>query len=474
MRARLRALLPALALLLAAGCGRDFATNPAASASFTLGLGGAVSAAEQVRVLLEREGRAVVDTTLVADTAARVRVSVPLEDGSGAFTLVVEVLDDGVAVLRGTSALSLRRGAATPVEITLTPATPPLAEVAAGGRHSCALARDGRAFCWGNNTLGELGDGTTAGRNHPGPVAGGLAFRAISAGGDHTCALALEGRLYCWGSNAAGQLGNGATSGSSRVPVPVAGQTAFQSVSAGATHTCAVAADAVGSVLCWGSGTTGELGDSVTTGFRPFPAPVSGRLGARAVSAGTHSCAVAPGDRAFCWGGNRAGELGDGSTVTRRTPVAVAGGLAFRAVYAGREHTCGVTPDDRPFCWGANDQGQLGTGAQGGSLVPAAVAGGLAVRVMGKGGRHTCVVARDGRAHCWGFNLSGQLGNGSTSGGAVPVPVSGGRTFTSIAAGLQHTCALTQDGRAFCWGLNATGQLGTGSLADSRVPVPVP
>ena len=95
---------------------------------------------------------------------------------------------------------------------------------ARGYNHTCGVTTSGDAYCWGKNSFGQLGDGTTTDRLTPTPVIGGLTFPAISAGGNHTCGVTPSGDAYCWGDNTSGQLGDGTTTDSS-VPVPVSGQT---------------------------------------------------------------------------------------------------------------------------------------------------------------------------------------------------------------------------------------------------------
>src|SRR5262249_28139995 len=142
---------------------------------------------------------------------------------------------------------------ATPVEVTggIT-----FRQVSAGSEHTCGLAADGRAFCWGLNTAGELGDGTRTNRTAPTPVAGGLVFTSIAAGSGSTCGVATDRSLYCWGSNVLGQLGDGqpiAYGGGAMSAVPrrvVGGFTAGQA-SVGLQYACAVTS--IGQGLCWGS-----------------------------------------------------------------------------------------------------------------------------------------------------------------------------------------------------------------------------
>ena len=150
--------------------------------------------------------------------------------------------------------------------------------VAAASKHTCALAADGRAFCWGANRLGQLGTGTTDNATTPQPVAGPRRFRALAVGTDFSCGLALEGDVWCWGDNALGQLG-GAAGPSSATPVRVHAEGRFVSLGAGANHACGIQES--GAVLCWGSGTGWQLGN----GFRadsPRPVMVRGDALARA------------------------------------------------------------------------------------------------------------------------------------------------------------------------------------------------
>ena len=106
--------------------------------------------------------------------------------------------------LRTISAAARR---AQPGDVTGIPAA--VSGLTAGAVHTCALLQDGRAFCWGQNLSGQLGDGTTTNRNTPVEVTGGLRFSEIHAGGAQTCGIATEGTELCWGRNQSGQLGEG-------------------------------------------------------------------------------------------------------------------------------------------------------------------------------------------------------------------------------------------------------------------------
>ena len=313
---------------------------------------------------------------------------------------------------------------------------------------------------------------------------------ALAAGSDHSCAVA-DGKAYCWGNNSAGQLGDNTTT-TSKVPVavdatgPLAGRT-VTGIAGGNLHSCAVAD---GKAYCWGNNSNGQLGDNTTTTSKvPVAVDTTGPLAGRTVTAitagGFHSCAVAEG-KAYCWGYNSNGQLGDNTTTTSKVPVAVTAapgvlaGKTATALAAGYMHSCAVA-DGKAYCWGNNSAGQLGDNTTTTSKVPVAVdttgpLAGRTVTSIAAGYWHSCVVA-EGRASCWGYNNAGQLGNNSTTNATVPVAVDttgplAGRTVTAIAAGYWHSCAVA-DGRASCWGYNGDGQLGNDSTTDSAVPVAV-
>src|SRR5437016_6866709 len=134
-----------------------------------------------------------------------------------------------------------------------------------------------------------------------------VTFAAVSVGGIHTCGVAAGSVAYCWGWNTRGQLGDG-TSGTERwVPVRVIGDARFAAVSAGDRYTCGLTA--AGAAYCWGLNGWGQLGDGTTTD-RSSPVPVAGGLSFKLVSTGfRQTCAIAAGGAAYCWGLNRAGQL---------------------------------------------------------------------------------------------------------------------------------------------------------------------
>ena len=385
-------------------------------------------------------------------------------------------------------------------------------QVVAGDAHSCGLTTAGAAYCWGDNSSGQLGiDPEAAGTactggwcGRPVPVAGRQAFRQLSARDGHTCGVTTNDRLYCWGDNRFGMLGDGTTTGRRR-PTRIAPELSFRQVSTGNLHTCAVTTG--GAAYCWGHNQAGALGTGLL-GQTITPVRVARNLLFGQVSAGYQfTCGVTTDHRPFCWGLNADGQLGigsnggpeqcftgDGSQACATRPTRVAGGHGMREVTTGDGYACGVTTADVALCWGTNADGQLGWGGTDGpelcweivpcSLRPARVAGGLSFRQISAGNHHTCGVTAEWAAYCWGQDYAGALGTGAYTGeecptdpspcGAAPLRVKGDRLYRQVGPGSRfHTCAVTLAGRAFCWGDNSSGQLGDGTTRGRPTPRPV-
>ena len=200
--------------------------------------------------------------------------------------------------------------------------------VTAAFYHSCGVTTAGAAYCWGSSTSAQLGDGTsTLGNPVPVPVSGGLTFQSVTAALTHSCGLTTAGAAYCWGNNTFGQLGNG-TFTVGLVPVPVSGGLTFESLTAGHSHSCGVTT--AGAAYCWGNNGLGRLGNGTMTASN-VPAAVSGGLTFQSVTispgmmggSSAHTCgATTDGDR-YCWGSNGSGQLGDGTKTDRNVPVLV-------------------------------------------------------------------------------------------------------------------------------------------------------
>ena len=372
--------------------------------------------------------------------------------------------------------------------------------LAAGGHDSCVVTADGTTECWGANGVGQLGNGTVTNSGRPVAVSGlstaGGAV-ALATGGAHSCALLGDGSVNCWGDNSSGQLGNGSVI-DSLTPFGVQNLADVTAISVGAAHSCALLLN--GSVACWGDNGDGQLGDG-NNDDSSTPVAVEGiggssRLGSiKAISAaGDHTCALAAAGTVTCWGDNTEGELGNNTTNSSFTPVPVKsiGGNSrltnVRAISTAGDHSCALLVNGIVDCWGYNNLGQLGDGTNIGpqhcqqlgvacSKTPVHVDGPGGVGVLSgvvavtTGDKHSCALTLpQGTVRCWGSNATGQLGNNSSN-NAAPTPVSvrgvnGAGILsevTAISGGDLHSCASLSDGTAVCWGYDAFGQLGVGT-----------
>jgi alpha-tubulin suppressor-like RCC1 family protein len=317
----------------------------------------------------------------------------------------------------------------------------PLTTTALGEQHSCGLATTGHIYCWGQNTLGQLGP-DAAGWLGANLVASAEHFSAIAASGSHTCALTAASAAFCWGYNSFGQLG-GTPSGTGRM-VAVSGGLAFSRLAAGSEFTCGLSA---GSAWCWGLNGLGQLGRGTNDlSTHTAPAAVVGGHAFTAIAAGDRTaCGLTAGGQAWCWGSNETGQLGLGTQDNNphSTPVHAAPALTFTAIAPGQTRTCGITTGGGVVqCWG---------GSEGLDPAPFDATGGYAE--IAAGGTNFCRVDGGGTVFCWGEGV---------------FPQAPGQAMTGVKLGRAHACARqVASGRTLCWGESTYAQLGHGSAYPS-------
>jgi alpha-tubulin suppressor-like RCC1 family protein len=381
------------------------------------------------------------------------------------------------------------------VNIGLAPVIKALTRISVGSGSTCGINVLGTSYCWGLGTAGVLGVGSTSTALAPASInmSGVLAGKAlvdVSVASSTSCAIANDGRAYCWGAGSDGQMGNGTNTASNLNPVAVstagvlAGKT-LTKIYTGRNHVCAI--DSAGKIYCWGAGTQGELGQgSFTSSNVPVAVNMSGVLvGKTALSIGMSAatCALMSDQKAYCWGSNGTGELGNGGGANSNVPVAVstAGALAGKTLVrisggaSGGNSNCVLDSAGRAYCWGY--PGTLGTGSSSGSNVPVAVdisgvLAGVTLTEISSGNADSCAVSSVGRAYCWGLTGSTH-GDGTSTIRLSPVAVStagvlAGKVLTQIAVGDSHACAIDAT-ETYCWGQGPA--LGNGSSSTSLVPV---
>jgi alpha-tubulin suppressor-like RCC1 family protein len=256
--------------------------------------------------------------------------------------------------------------ALTPVEVS---GNRTWSTISAGAAHTCGVTTDGDAFCWGEREFGRLGNNNATPGDVPAPVAvsGTQKWSSISAGGDHSCGVTTVGQAFCWGEGSDGQLGNGAATDSA-VPVPVttlAGIGRWTSISTGDLHSCGTLTS--GFAACWGSDVNGRLGNAAAASSN-VPSYIPGSGTTTPISAlsagGAHTCGATPSGAAICFGSGANGRLGNGQTTDSQSAVAVFGlGTGVVAIDAGDAFGCALTSDGLARCWGANAGAQVGDGS---------------------------------------------------------------------------------------------------------------
>ncbi len=363
-----------------------------------------------------------------------------------------------------------------------------------------ALGLDGALYSWGSGSAGQLGDGRTPTAGQPlnsavplvsaaGALPDGVVFRAVAAGGRHTLAVGSDGKLYAWGDNTDGQLGNG-SSGATPAAQPQAvargaapGTVSFIQVAAGMHQSLALGDDGV--VYSWGGPQDGALGQS-STGNVLVPTPIA----SGAIPAGTKIVKIAASDATsfalaedgtlYSWGDGSLGKLGTSGTSDSALPVAVAqAGARFVDVSASASNVFAVGVDGAVYGWGSNDSGQVAAFGPHyhdrflSSPIRVVVAGlpsSVAAAKVVAGAQATLLVATDGSVYTWGDSDS--LQRGVEIPGLFTQAVSGqipaGVKIVDLSAGGAFVVALGSDGNAYTWGTGHRVCWERGSSAPRR------
>jgi len=346
-------------------------------------------------------------------------------------------------------------------------------QISAGKDFTCALSSSTNAIrCSGSNIYGQLGVASTTTAfttnvnlpsNHT-PIA-----VVASKTGTHACAILndtsfnVNGKLYCWGLNSSGQLGlghNNSSGAAGTIHKVTTGEFSAQnekiiSVAVGKQHTCAVqyqSASQTSQVYCWGSNSQGQLGTGNTSNAL---APLSLGMNVnvvQVVAGDSHSCALTSLGDVYCWGSNEVGQLGLGHVNQTLSPTRIsttndAPPNTFEKVVqlsAGANHTCALTENYFLYCWGLGTSGQLG---------------------VGKSNTEDQTAGED-------CNTNEGI-TAITFCKQKPSKISTINTPVTLSAGMNHTCILTVEGYVYCWGENTDGRLGTANTALSVGPRPV-
>jgi alpha-tubulin suppressor-like RCC1 family protein len=407
---------------------------------------------------------------------------------SSSVPSVISVDSTGIVTAKASGSATITVGIGSASGQLIVTAENPSIGIQAKDRVTCGIVANGDAYCWGANGLGQVGIGTMSNAvADPSKVVGVSSFTTINPGGAHTCGTTASGATYCWGCNSEGELGIGSsayTEGKSGTcgtvqtsPVRVSTSETFSDVEAASSilqsaqgsicsdaaclaRTCALGTG--GQLYCWGQ-------------LRTTPVAVTNAPKFKSLSIHLNrGCGVATDQTMYCfpisWTGGP--ELIQPSALVPETRM--------QSVSVGRFHACSLDMKGRAWCFGANIRGELGSpstetcsrriyGPYACRAVPDTVYGGLRFQSISAGGgtlsssdsapiSHTCGVTVQQEIFCWGDNQYGQLGNGTQASAAVPAKVSSDLKFRSVTAGYLYTCAVTVSGAGYCWGGMPTSQ----------------
>lgn len=302
-------------------------------------------------------------------------------------------------------------------------------ELASGSKHSCAAAVTG-TFCWGDNDMGQLGTDTAGvASSTPLRVPGIQQFSSLAMGVAHSCAVDIsDSSVYCWGGNSLGQLGQGTIDAGGVTPLQIPGLPNIDRIVAGDNFTCAYtfAQD----VFCWGAGTDGQLGDGLSVD-NPTPVQVAG-VADRIALGSLSACRAVAGGALECWGDDTFLQIGNGAPAVDESLPTGTGLSSVMDVLVGAAHACMQTDTGGLYCWGDNSVGQAGQGDEVGPIPTALPVNSLGNTVTqlarGTSANHVCVLTSLGAVQCWGSNSDGQVGVDPAGSGptvSLPTPVLG-------------------------------------------------
>ena len=378
--------------------------------------------------------------------------------------------------------------------------------ITAGGDHTVALDDEGKVYTGGYNRGGQLGDGTTNDSEVPICISDkenelkGKKIISISAGEGHTVAIDEEGKAYTWGFNYYGQLGDGTTT-NSVLPICISDKEnelkgkKIISISAGVVHTVAI--DEEGKAYTWGDNDFGQLGDgtAIVAPIHIYSAEpicltdkeneLKRMKTVKVVTENTENTEVislAESGKIYIW------EIGD-ETAIYALPKCISDedtelkGKRIVDISAGYGYAVALDEEGKVYTWGNNEYGQLGDGTTTNSSLPICLSNkenelkGKKIISISAGGGHTVAIDEEGKVYTWGFNYYGQLGDGTTTNSVLPICISNkenelkGKKIISISAGGGHTVVLDEEGKVYTCGANYFGQWGDGTTTKSLLPI---
>lgn len=341
--------------------------------------------------------------------------------------------------------------------------------------YSAALAANGNLYCWGGNTLGQVGNGTKSSVAKPVKVLSNVAsFKGIET---NVAAITQSGDLYIWGTNSSGLLGNGQVGYKLEQLTPLKILSNVASVYLvevrGYYHNSIAVITKSGDLYSWGYTGEGQVGNgqSGVDVYQTSPVKILSNVASVKSYDGGVAAVTKSGDL-YMWGKNNFGQVGNGQSgvnVYQTTPVKVLSNVA--SISLNSDSVAALATNGDLYCWGNNWQGRVGNGSSETQTTPVKV---LSDVVYANADRVTTAITENGDLYCWGYAEMGQVGNGMSGiEDRQTTPVKIMKNVTMVRTQHSNTAAVTTDGDLYCWGGNEWGQIGNGTLVRQVTPVKV-
>jgi alpha-tubulin suppressor-like RCC1 family protein len=285
-----------------------------------------------------------------------------------------------------------------------------------GAAHNLAIYSDGALWAWGNNSYGQLGDGTNIDKNTPTKIGINTTWNSISSNSHHNLGIKNDGTLWAWGRNNHGQLGDG-TNVDKNTPTQIGTDTNWSTISIGHFHSLALKND-------------GTL---------------------------------------WAWGGNNGGQLGDGTNIDKNTPIQIGTDTNWSKISGGRLHNSGIKNDGTLWAWGDNSFGQLGDGTNINKITPTQIGTDINWSTISSRDLHCLAIKNNGTLWAWGYNSLGQLGIGSYINQTTPTQIGTDTNWNTISANYSKSLAIKNNGTLWGSGSNGNGDLGDGTISNKNI-----
>lgn len=332
-----------------------------------------------------------------------------------------------------------------------------------------------KLFAWGSGSTGALGNNSTTDRSSPSQViTNANNWKMISCGYYHTGGIKVDGSLWTWGTNLNGRLGNNNFLNTSSPAQTASATNDWASISCGFIGTAAIKTD--GTLWCWGSNNSGQLGDN-TIVHRSSPVQtVTYNNNWKQVSMGfQHTAGLKIDGTLWMWGNNTGGQLGDNTTINRSSPVQVLGSATnWNQVSCGKFHTCAIKTDGTLWGWGSTPYGELGnnqTATLQYSSPIQTISSGTNWKYVSAGYQTTAAIKTDGTLWLWGRGSEGQIGNNAVASVSSPVQtICAGNNWKYVNV-FKSSSAIKTDGSLWRWGRNYFGDLGDNTTIAQSSPI---